>query len=111
VKTTKLRTSGRTLEKPPKLIDDNMARCAVRAIGARRWFCHASCRAAGSACRGFLGLPLNGTTGQIAMDCVSCGSGAVTERPELTAQSAPSFRPAAILGNLTTHHQQRLREA
>src|SRR5689334_558583 len=35
VKTTKLRTSGRMLEKPPKLIDD-MARCAVRAIGARR---------------------------------------------------------------------------
>jgi hypothetical protein len=35
VKTTKLRTSGSALEKPPKLIDDNTARCAVRAIGAR----------------------------------------------------------------------------
>src|SRR6516164_10528240 len=34
VLTTKLRTSGRTVGKPPKLIDETKARCAVSAIGA-----------------------------------------------------------------------------
>src|SRR5271169_7265053 len=34
VATTKLRTSGRTVGKPPKLIDDTSARCAVSASGA-----------------------------------------------------------------------------
>jgi putative transposase len=35
-------------------------------------------------------LPLDRTTGQIAMDCVGCSSGAVTER--LTAQGYRRFR-------------------
>jgi hypothetical protein len=34
VTTTKLRTSGRTVGKPPKLIDDSKARCGVSAIRA-----------------------------------------------------------------------------
>src|SRR5580704_15554548 len=34
VATTKLRTSGRTVGNPPKLIDDSRARCAVSARGA-----------------------------------------------------------------------------
>src|SRR6266853_3172687 len=34
VATTKSRTSGRTVGKPPKLIDDSRARCAVSAKGA-----------------------------------------------------------------------------
>src|SRR5271166_751416 len=34
VATTKLRTSGRTVGKPPKLIDETSARCAVSSIGA-----------------------------------------------------------------------------
>ena len=37
-------------------------------------------------------MPLDGTTGQIAMDCVGCSSGAVTERPDLTAQGYRRFR-------------------
>src|SRR5947208_3484259 len=32
--TTTLRTSGRTVGKPPKLTDDTRARCALSAIGA-----------------------------------------------------------------------------
>src|SRR4029077_6380102 len=32
--TTKLRTSGSTVGKPPKLIDDNSASCAVSAAGS-----------------------------------------------------------------------------
>ena len=31
-------------------------------------------------------------TGQIVMDCVGCGSAAVTERPDLTAQGYRRFR-------------------
>ena len=38
----------------------------------------------------FLELPLN--RGPIAMHCVACGSAAVTERPELTAQRYRRFR-------------------
>src|SRR5713226_5810804 len=34
VATTKSRTSGRTVGKPPKLIDDSRARCAVSTKGA-----------------------------------------------------------------------------
>src|SRR5215469_11310453 len=34
VPTTKLRTSGRTVGNPPKLIDETRARCAVSARGA-----------------------------------------------------------------------------
>ena len=37
-------------------------------------------------------MPVDGTTGQIAMDCVGCSSGAVTERPDLTAQGYRRFR-------------------
>ena len=37
-------------------------------------------------------MPLDGTTGQIVMDCVGCGSAAVTERPDLTAQGYRRFR-------------------
>ena len=37
-------------------------------------------------------MPLDRTTGQIAMDCVGCSSGAVTERPDLTAQGYRRFR-------------------
>ena len=37
-------------------------------------------------------MPLDGATGQIAMDCVGCSSGAVTERPALTAQGYRRFR-------------------
>src|ERR1700757_1655848 len=34
VPTTKLRTSGRTVGNPPKLIEETKARCTVRASGA-----------------------------------------------------------------------------
>jgi transposase-like protein len=37
-------------------------------------------------------LPLDGPTGQIAMECVGCSSGAVTERPDQTAQGYRRFR-------------------
>ena len=38
VATTKLRTSGKTVGNPPKLIDDSRARCAVSAIGVEGMF-------------------------------------------------------------------------
>src|SRR6266545_6700175 len=38
VMTTKLRTSARTVGKPPKLIDDSRARCAVIAMGSEGQF-------------------------------------------------------------------------
>src|SRR5229473_7439483 len=38
VATKKLRTSGRTVGKPPKLIDDKRASCAVSAIGSEGLF-------------------------------------------------------------------------
>jgi transposase-like protein len=37
-------------------------------------------------------MPPGGTTGLIVTDCVGCGSGAVTERPDLTAQGYRRFR-------------------
>jgi hypothetical protein len=44
----------------------------------------------GGAGSAFLGLPSDG--GSIAMDCVGCGSMAVTELPDLTAQGYRRFR-------------------
>jgi putative transposase len=57
-------------------------------------FCHVSRHigAAGSTGSGFLRLPLDGTTGLIAMDCGGCSSPAVTEPPHLTAQGYRRFR-------------------
>jgi hypothetical protein len=37
-------------------------------------------------------LPLDEMTGQIAMECVGSSSGAVTERPDLTARGYHRFR-------------------
>jgi putative transposase len=59
---------------------------------ARTGFCHAS-RHLGRWWRGisFSKIALSGG-GLIAVECVSCGSAAVTERPDLTAQGYRRFR-------------------
>src|SRR6202035_1921392 len=44
VATTKLRTSGRTVGKPPKLIDDSKARCAVSAMRTEGLIVFSPCR-------------------------------------------------------------------
>ena len=67
------------------------ANSSIAAQQPREGFCHASRRVAGSTGSAFLGLPLDGR-GQIAMDCVGCGSAAVSERPDLTAQGYRRFR-------------------